>query len=209
MDKSCLSRMAFDSHSASRVSPASVEGRGRFFSRMDITGTDSPLRHGVGDRWHVSVPLTAAAPAPIAVSFENGAVTAAAEFTWEPTDVLNDPATAIRAGDALLLSAMPGDAAAGTFALSINGTLIAEDATAPVPYTFTQPGMFAVDAVYTGTNSTAAGRLLVNVIEGAFSTNVPSAWLGKTRTVDEPAIPYHGVTLESGPATFTGGRLCR
>ncbi|MDD2456283.1 MAG: hypothetical protein PHE10_08165, partial [Kiritimatiellae bacterium] len=107
---------------ASHLSPACIEGTARWPLLASAAAATGPveIRPGVAGQWFADLPLDpSGAPSPLALSFENGANTAAVEVAWTPLDLVTG-ATALdaRLGDTLRLGVPPDGAAVLTVANS-------------------------------------------------------------------------------------------
>jgi regulation of enolase protein 1 (concanavalin A-like superfamily) len=99
----------------SLISPACVEGVGRYASLMQITvdGAPAETNPAPGYGWYMNVPLDEDTATPISASFESGGHVESRELTWRPLNILadatdyTDDALRIRPGDSVRLIAEP------------------------------------------------------------------------------------------------------
>ncbi len=187
---------------SSWVSPACLEGRGRFVpaSRLRLPDGELPLRPGAGPRWFANVTLSPSAPTPVVASFQNGGWTESRTVTWRRFDLLSARDIVIRRGDALLLAA-GDDHATGSERSEItvsDGARYVGAAGDAFPHRFEQDGEFVVAGVRTGAGGRArTGEVRVRVISAEFAGGT-AAWVGKARVLDCPALPEHAV-VEGDP----------
>lgn len=133
----------------SAVSPACVEGRGRFPTLIkERTNAVGPVRIGPNDTWYLDIPLDAAYAAGFTLDFENRAASQSHAIFWVPTNVIESEEILIREGDALLLAGW-GDSEAIAVQkcdISINGQLFPDTMRGePLEYSFPQAGTYQID----------------------------------------------------------------
>jgi hypothetical protein len=166
---------------SSAVSPAGIEGRGRYLSLLRLSNGASPQR-APENRWYADIGLSASNSTTIICSFENDALRSTNRITWRPTNLLQTGPLTIRAGDALLLGAFPEGATNGTSEIRIEGVtnyLLAANAT--VPHQFWEPGTFQVVAAWSGVYAgSQSATVSVNVVTAALGPSA-AAWVGKWR----------------------------
>jgi hypothetical protein len=157
------------------VSPACIEGRGKYLSMMTLLA-ETPaavlpvqVRHASGDRWYADVPLSASNLTHVKVSYQNGGFVEEADIEWRVTNLMEAQNTTVRKGDSLLFTAVPAEEATGTVAITVNGNTVTTDPSVPVPYAFNEPGLFSV----TGTCGNANATIWVRVVEVNLEPVVP------------------------------------
>ncbi len=111
----------------SRTSPLCLEGRGQFLSMMKVTvgGEEVRVEPAPNDRWYADVPLAAAEPVELEVSYQNGGYRELTSLIWEPTQLMEGQEVAVRCGDSLLLT-VGDDAANGGESSNRDATLQAD-----------------------------------------------------------------------------------
>ena len=169
------------------VSPVCVEGRGQYLSMMTLlAGAADPLspiqvQPGPGHRWYANVPLSPDGPTRIEVSYQNGGLMETNDIVWEVTNLLLADNPWLRRGDALLLTALPAAASAGTVSITVVGvTNYTTDAATPVAHRFDQPGTFTIVGAFSGGRTKASRTITVRVIDASLDS--PAAWVGKRRS---------------------------
>ena len=158
----------FDTRSIhSRTSPATVEGKARYFDFLNTNGvaaTKAP-----NGRFFAEVPLTPGAPVSLEFAFENGGLTQTARAHWEPTNLkqLDTDTLTIRQGDSLLLTAVKNLAQAATesYTLTIHGQTFGNTGDHPTPVAFPAPGTQTIQLTHTAADgTTSTRRLTVHVL---------------------------------------------
>jgi hypothetical protein len=192
--------------SASLVSPVCLEGRGGYFSMMNlVAGTNYPLspitvHPGAGSRWYANVPLSPGNGTIMQVSYQNGGLTETNEIVWQVMNLLDASNVVIRQGDSLLLDAFPEGATNGEVAIEVGDqTPISSDASIPVPYQFTAAGTYTVTGLYGPTG--ASGSIIVTVMAASFSGPLPvrlATWSSLWTYWDCTNLPP-GVVVDSDP----------
>ena len=95
--------------SASRTSPAFVEGQARILSDIILNG--SSINEGLDtNHWYANIPLDLAQPTLFNVAFEPG-ISDSGSISWADTNVLNSETLTVRRGDSLKLVARPNGVA--------------------------------------------------------------------------------------------------
>lgn len=182
----------------SQVSPATIEGRGRYLSMMSIEGGHQ-LKPGPNHTWNAQVPLAPFEATDVRVGFQNGVLTETRNITWEPTNILNGSRMVLRKGDALLLTAEMPDVEAGQVRIQVGEEAFQSKVGEPLVYRFDQPGRYKVS----GACISRKGLLQEDTIEVlVLDTDLgeaPSVWVGNDRKWDVPAFTDH-IQLEAGPA---------
>lgn len=190
---------------ASFTSPFCLEGRARYRGGLSVTsgGMAVEFQPAPADQWYADVPLSAEAPAAIAVSFEGGALEEQRAVEWVPVELLESPDMVIRKGDSLLLAVAPQGASAGDEVVvavqgspSVTGTV-----GQPVEHLFAEAGIYQATGVHTA--SGASGAMTVEVVEAQFSGE-PVALVDQNRNWENPGIGEN-VLVESDPRMYFAG----
>lgn len=189
---------------SSDISPACLEGRGKFVSMISAEqpGGKVPIHHGAGDRWFGNVELSAGEPTPVQVSFENGGLIEHVEVAWAPTDLLVANDRLLRPGDSLLLTASNGSTGSDSevqLQIQVNGQVVyAGPRNRGIPHRFEHPGQYEVSA----TTSSADGRVVTRGIKVSVlddpTVQSPVAWSGRERVWDWPQLS-DGLLIEPDP----------
>jgi hypothetical protein len=167
---------------SSPVSPACIEGRGRYLGMMSISGAGSP-RHGTGDRWYSDIPLNSSNPTRVVCSFQNGGLTSTNYIKWEPTNLLQATNRALRAGDSLLLRAAPANATNGQMQISISGgTNYTIPTSQSIAHQFATAGVFSVIGVYVKPNRQVVSNGITVTVVAADFGDKPAVWVNKSRS---------------------------
>ncbi|MDD4440726.1 MAG: hypothetical protein PHX41_02405, partial [Kiritimatiellae bacterium] len=189
---------------ASHLSPACVEGTARWpLLAAAVSGTEAvPVRPGIAGRWFADLPLDpAGAPSPLALSFENGANTAAVAVAWTPLDLVTGvTALKARVGDTLRLG-VPADGAAVLTVSRSGGPAYgpaAVDPSAPLDVALAADGPWTFTTQWTPVAGPPVTRVLtVSVYGGALPPEEPACLLGRKRDWACPGLTP-GVTLQCG-----------
>jgi hypothetical protein len=175
----------------SYVSPAFIEGRGRFLSMMSITtdgGVGVAPQHGPGHRWYANVPIDSVNhESQITISHQNGGLVEAGAVRWVTKNILDGGTLTIRKGDSLLLTAAPDGATSGTVAITIASTQYSTTPSQPVAHTFDTTGTFTVNGTFNN-GTPQSGSLTVNVLDHTFTTE-PACGISQTRRWDNFSVP--------------------
>jgi hypothetical protein len=162
----------------SYVSPACVEGVGRYLSMMHLSTGDAP-RRSIPGRWYADVSLTPETSTPVAVDFQNGGLQCSTNIVWKPFNIADEEAISIRHGDTLLLTCLNDDVTQGEGIVTVVGyTSQTVVAGAPWPCRFEQEGSFQLTA-HTPDGVLMGGATVV-VVAAAFDA-APYAWVEKSR----------------------------
>jgi hypothetical protein len=188
----------------SYVSPAFIEGRGRFISMMSVTSVANgntanlSVQHSPNDSWYANAPMAANAATSVTVSYENGGLTETKAIRWVPKNILDGSNLTIRKGDTLLLTAYPsGEPSApstGSCIVTVGSTQYSTSPAQPVQYLFSAPGTYSINGSFNDGSQTVNGSITVTVLEYSFSS-APDCWVGIARNWDVPNLPP-GVVLQ-------------
>lgn len=181
----------------SAVSPACVEGKGRYLSMMTLSGGITPKK-SVNDRWFADIPLNPELPVNLTATFQNGAKTISKDLIWDVTNIaVHSSTVTIRKGDSLLLDMLPAGATGGTYSITGGPEPISGNAGTPAPTLFDTAGDFTLNGTHTADDGTVTEATLeVKVLEYSFNSDSPVCWADRTRTWDAPKTP-EGVTLST------------
>jgi hypothetical protein len=179
----------------SQVSPVCLEGRGNFLGMMSISGGIQP-QASAGEHWYANVPLSAAGPTTVTVSFQNGGLQETRQVQWQATDLLQADDLRIRKGDALLFGmGQAGGPAVITVAGVTNYTLGPGQS---IAHRFATAGIYRITASGAAPDGSQKNRAItVTVVELGLGDS-PAAWVQKSRLWNCPALPP-GAVLESDP----------
>jgi hypothetical protein len=202
---SARTNFAFKAVIASPLSPACVEGSARWPGLVTATfaGIDVPIRPSTAGRWYADLSLDPSNSAsPLALTFENGASTAAVSVTWAPLDLVNGVTSLnARLGDTLRIGvSQPGSAvltAANASGAVISSASVAQGLPLDVPLTIV--GTWTFTTLWTPVSGSPVTRTLtVNVYCGSLPAAVPACQLGRSRSWLCPGLTP-GVKLEAAP----------
>src|SRR6266481_695444 len=125
---------------------------------MNIRGGAIP-QPGPNNHWYADVALSPSNATPIICSFQNDALRTTNEITWRPTNLLQATNLVIRAGDALLLAAMPPAPTNGQMRIEISGvTNYTSPAGLPIAHRFTNAGAFTLLGTYVSASGQSLSR---------------------------------------------------
>jgi hypothetical protein len=182
------------------VSPVCIEGAARFVRLVSVAAqsgaTNAPAVHpSITGRWYSNLALAPTGTTPIAVSFQNGALTRHATVTWTPLNLLATGGNLmIRQGDSLKLTATPVGATNGVVTIGVGNTGYTTDVSAPVIVEFPQAGNYVISGTYVDNQQQqATGQITLSVIGAAFPTNPPACMIGETRNWNCPALPAQAI----------------
>ena len=213
VDQQFATQCGVEAVDTSLVSPACMEGRGRYLTMMTVSG--SAAQHGAGDRWYADVPLSANERTSVSISFQNGGQVVTNDIQWVPLNLIGAGNLTIRKGDSLLLTAFPGGAVDGTVTIDIAGvTNCVTTVTVPVACRFDVVGLYTAIGLHDNGTITS-NSIQVKVVEAEFNGN-PACWVGRTREWECPRIPQEAAiesdnrltlddlgTAASGARTFS------
>jgi hypothetical protein len=187
----------------SYVSPACIEGRGRYLSMTTLTASGGVIGNvailpAPNDGWYANVPLTSNAVTALTVRAENGGITEARDIRWLPKNIIDGGDITVRKGDSLLLTAHPtgsGAPASGTSTITVGSTQSSTAPANPIPHLFSTVGTYTVSGSFSDGGTFISGAITVKVVEHSFTTN-PLCWVGRPRPWDVTNLPS-GVSLEA------------
>ncbi|HEX7261644.1 MAG TPA: hypothetical protein VF258_07495, partial [Luteolibacter sp.] len=109
--------------------PVCIEGVTSHFPGLALTAAGNPLTvtESINSSFFADVPLSASAATTLNASFQSASVSETHNITWAATNLCQHAALDIRQGDSLRLDAWTGDSPSGTFTVSLNGTLLADN----------------------------------------------------------------------------------
>jgi hypothetical protein len=178
------------------VSPACLEGRGRFLSMMRLS-TGQPPQPATDGHWYVNIPLSADEPIVVTTTFESGGIAATNQIHWQPLNLLDASDQTIREGDALLLTAEPAGASAGQVQISVGGVAnYTTQAGKPVAHVFAQSGIYSVTGTFDGGKKSKPRSITVKVLS-AKADAISAAWSGKQRDWQCKLTPGIELQLDS------------
>ena len=160
----------------SLVSPVCLEGVALAPELVALLPA-AEARKGPDGTWFANVPLDpSGALTPVEVSFENGGLTENLEVRWAASNVLDweRERMRLRVGDALRLTVLPKgqEKEDGLGSILINGEILVEQVTEPVPHTFEKAGIYAVEAVYPDSEGEVRRLLRIEVLDAPLPTTV-------------------------------------
>ena len=173
------------------VSPACIEGRGRYIDMMTVTAGVSAVtvKPGTFERWYADVPLSSNSATPVVASFQGGAMSCTGAVTWVPCNLVSATNQIVaRQGDSVMFTAVRAGASSGTVSVAVSdGYACAVEVGVPVIHTFTNAGVYTVTGIHDdGVAST--GQVTVTVVGGAFPTNSPACMIGSPRIWNCPSL---------------------
>lgn len=177
------------------MSPLCLRGTAAFVDLVSVS-TGGTVRGLPGGGWWTDVPLSADSPTVVSASFENGAKTDSATISWAPFDLCAESSTSVRAGDALLLCAVPAGIGSVEIAVSGPGTNATWTAAsgAAVPFRFTAAGEYSVSASWAEGAATNGVSLSVTAVSGSLWDSIP-LWAGRSNALNLPRVPSAGARL--------------
>ncbi|MBA4387217.1 MAG: hypothetical protein C0404_04495 [Verrucomicrobia bacterium] len=191
-----------------RRSPLCVEGKGRYVSKMALSGSSAAIKHGIVNRWYANVPLSATSSVPLSVAFEDGVRTVATNLAWDVSNILltNNSAITIRTNESLLFNAYPVGATNGTVTINVVGkTNYTTTVWSPVPHLFTTAGTYKVIGTYSNT-SVQCKTSTVTSVAAYFPTNQLAVWWTCTLSgYDNANMPYASVDIQSDTNVVING----
>lgn len=185
----------------SLVSPACLEGEGRYVSMTDayFDDVEHEVAHGAGDRWYVNVPLAQETPKQVSIYHENGGVMSEAMVAWRPTRLMTQRDLVIRQGDSLLLSYRVASARSeaeelqGYASIRIHSEADNESKITTVksgeslPWLFDQPGDWTIFSESLSEDKRIErNSFKVRVLAGMRAAATASLWVGRTRQWEMP-----------------------
>ncbi|MCM8530853.1 MAG: PA14 domain-containing protein [Lentisphaeraceae bacterium] len=185
--------------SISKVSPAQLEGKGRYLSKF-LTSFSEPIQHSTYNRWFVDLNLSKSGPTDYAIEYEHGLNAAVGQITWSETNVLDEGEMTVRQNASMLLNAVID----GVLDSSTQLTITRNDESAevfdsapesPHEYKFTESGTYMVKADYADAETTLSKTLTVHVV-GVPEVDAPFIWRGKPRFWEWPNLS-ESVELEA------------
>lgn len=194
---------SLDSYSASSpISPAQIEGKGRYLYKINSSFEDE-IKRGTHGRWFADVALNKDAPTEFRLDYEDGLKSVNGIVTWTQTNVLDEGEVTIPVGSSMLLNAVIEDDLEGSSVLKVNYDSIENvfnaDADTPVVYKFTKAGTYIVQATYSG-SELKNGTLKVNVV-GVPEVDSPYIWRGKERVWSWPGLA-EGIDIDASGMEF-------
>lgn len=170
-------------NSSSKVSPAQIEGKGRYLSKF-LTSFDEPIQRGTFNRWFTDLNLTKDEPKEFIIEFEHGLSAVTGKITWEETNILEEGFMTIRQGSSMLLNAViDGDVNSSSTITVLkedgNSSIHSSAPDAPLEFKFDDAGTYTITADYTG--SEIITRTLTLRVIGAPETDNPYLWRTKPR----------------------------
>jgi hypothetical protein len=168
----------------SQTSPATVEGRARYFDLLNTHGV--AVTKAPNGRFYAEVPLVSGEVRTLGFDFENRAVSQTATVRWEPTNVLQNPGEiTVRQGDSLLLTAMrkSTEAAQESYTLTVGGQTIRGNGEQSSPVAFTVAGKQIIQLTHNGASGTVTNRTVsvtvlprVAIDSPTCVTTIPRRW---------------------------------
>jgi hypothetical protein len=205
MDHYLAQVATLDAKTASLTSPYCAEGHAKIFESLLLNTGTQPCR-GSSDRWFANIPLAETGSIEVVASFFNSEVNHTNQIAWTPFNVLVESNMAIRAGDALRLTARPDEGMNGVVLLDIAGvTNYTVSATEPVKHRFMQAGSYTVTGLFSNDTETIQRSVVVNVISASLPDEKPAVWQGWKRTWVCPGLPSNQGVVE-GDGSFSVAR---
>ena len=170
-------------NSSSKVSPAQIEGKGRYLSKF-LKSFDEPVQRGTFNRWFADLTLTKEAPKEFTIEFEHGLSAVTGQIIWEETNILDEGSMTVREGSSMLLNAViDGDTDSSSTITVVddsgNSSIYSAAPNAPLEYKFETAGTYSITADYAGSQA-VSGSLTIKVV-GAPEVDSPYLWRGKPR----------------------------
>lgn len=161
---------------------------------VELTPFVASVGNGARNTWYADVPLSPDTPTTVTVQRDENSEAAIQTVTWTPTDVLRQQSIMIRKGDALLLSANPGDGTRGMGTITVNDEQLTVNGSSAVPYRFDEAGTISITAEFVpeAGGPSINGELEVKVIEASF-TGVPYSIVGLERNWNNAKIPPEAI----------------
>lgn len=186
----------------SAVSPACVEGLGRYVATHTLAGAEA-VQPGPNGTWYANLALPDDGSDLMAgFSLENGGRSLTRRMRWRETNLLLDPVArrVLRKGDALRLGATPFGAISGSATIQVDGQLIGTvEPGQAIPYAFQAAGNHVISASFTGTDGlgaplSATRALAVQIVH--VEPESLAAQIGYERMWARPATWPEGARIE-------------
>ena len=184
VDSYVNSTYSLDSYqSSSKVSPAQIEGKGRYLTKI-LKSFGEPVQRGTFNRWFADINLTKEEPKTFTIEFEHGLKPVTGQISWEETNILDEGSMSVRQGASMLLNAVIDGDLESSSTITITdeeGNLTSYEAApdSPLEYKFEAPGVYTINADYSGSEITSK-TMTVKVI-GAPQVDEPFIWRTKPR----------------------------
>lgn len=186
-------------HIKSKVSPAYIEGRTKYFDLLTLSA--GLVATQIGDfGWSVDLPLAESGLTTLTADFENSASTESLPVTWEATNLLNETTLNLRENDSLKLTAFTGTTPNGSDKvwLTIDGVTHYFKGNQPMTWQFDTVGNQVIDVVHRRGNGNKASQtnhqVTVNVV-APISITSPVVMPTHVRDWTVPTLP-DGAVLE-------------
>ena len=195
---------SLDDYAASSIiSPAQIEGKGRYLYKINASFSDE-LQRGTYNRWFANVTLASDSPTEFRLDYEDGLKSVNGAVTWVETNILDEGEVTIPLNSSMLLNAIIDGDLESTSVIKINDgsteDVFNANANNPIEYKFTKAGIYTVQADYTGSEIKSA-TLTVNVV-GITEVDAPYIWRGKERSWSWPGLGSD-IHLEATGMDFT------
>ncbi|MEM7147449.1 MAG: PA14 domain-containing protein [Verrucomicrobiota bacterium] len=199
----------------SLVSPAFVEGRGRYLSMMNIgTGAGVVISPELGDgeRWYANIPLSGEVETSVGFSFQNGGKIESHLFEWVATNVFEHDKIHLRPGDSLLVTGIPDgaiiDPASSVRLTGHGGEPVVVAPNEPEAIRFDEPGTFVVRARYRQVPGAdpIIDTVRVVVVDVSVPDVNPAVLQGRTRDWGWEGLP-RGVYVDPSTVRFGAERV--
>ena len=189
--------------SESKVSPAQIEGKGRYLSKF-LTSFQDPIQQGTYNRWFSNISLSKDGPTQFGIEFEHGLHSITGGITWVETNVLDETTETIPVGSSMLLNAViDGDVESSsviTVTKDNQDEIFNAAPNQPLEYKFDAPGDYTITAEYNG--SQIVTKAMTVKVVGVPETDTPFIWRAKERFWKWDGLP-ESVSLEASGMTFT------
>ena len=178
---------SLDDYSAnSKVSPAQIEGKGRYLSKFITTFAD-PVQQGTYNRWFSNLALAEdGSPTDFAIEYEHGLHSITGSIKWDETNILDEGSETIAINSSMRLNAViDGDlnnTASSIITVSKEGAddqIFNAAPEQPVVFKFEDAGEYTITAEYTG--SQVVTKTMTVKVVGVTETDAPFIWRAKER----------------------------
>lgn len=184
----------------SKVSPVCIEGANScFIEKAHVDGyykepndssPDPSFRNLPHDGWYVDLPLNpSGAGNKLQFTFQNGVESVAGTTQWIPTDVITQGKITIRKNDSLRLAVNTPDDYTGNVNLTVGDQSITLEKDQIQCWKFDTAGNYMVVAEWTpAIGAPERHYMIVEVLEGTFSSHPFIVYVTETREIANPGI---------------------
>ena len=172
-----------DSKLSSKVSPFTLEGKGRYLNLM--TSTQGKPARLTKNHFYNDVTLNEKDSKKLTISWQNGLHSRDLDLNWEETNLLQeDQQILIREGDSLLLNAYTQGATVGNATITIGDTVLSSSPTEAKAFKFSNAGEYSVLATFTDQDGTQSSKTVSIKVVSPVQATSPWIWTSQARRWD-------------------------